>query len=42
MSSLDEPLSGLLVDARNNHGKRGGQQETSCFISTQVDFGDDL
>jgi hypothetical protein len=42
MSSLDEPFSGLLVDASNDHGKRGGQHETSCFISTEVDPGDDV
>jgi hypothetical protein len=24
MSTPDEPFSGLLVDARNGHGKRGG------------------
>src|SRR5258707_15741140 len=42
MSSLDEPFSGLLVDACNGHGKRGGQHEASCFISTEVDPGDDV
>jgi hypothetical protein len=42
MSTLDEPFSGLLVDASNNHGKRGGQHEASCFISTKVDPGDDV
>jgi hypothetical protein len=36
MSSLDEPFGGLLVDASNHHGKRGGQHEASCFISTKV------
>src|SRR3981189_881815 len=41
MSALDEPFSGLLVDASNGHGKRGGQHEASCFISTKVDPGDD-
>ncbi len=41
MSTLDEPFSGLLVDASNGHGKRGGQHEASCFISTEVDPGDD-
>jgi hypothetical protein len=34
MSTLDEPFSGLLVDASHGHGKRGGQHEASCFIST--------
>jgi hypothetical protein len=42
MSTLDEPFSGLLVDASNGHGKRGGQHEASCFISTKVDPGDDV
>jgi hypothetical protein len=28
-----------LVDASNHHGKRGGQHEASCFISTKVDPG---
>jgi hypothetical protein len=41
VSPLDEPVSGLLVDAGNGHGKRGGQHEASCFISTEVDRGDD-
>ena len=42
MSSLDEPFGGLLVDASNHHGKRGGQHEASCFISTKVDPGCDV
>ena len=42
MSTLDEPFSGLLVDASHGHGKRGGQHEASCFISTKVDPGDDV
>ena len=42
MSTLDEPFSGLLVDASHGHGKRGGQHEASCFISTKVDLGDDV
>ena len=42
MSTLDEPLRGLLVDASHGHGKRGGQHEASCFISTKVDPGDDI
>jgi len=37
MSTLDEPFSALLVDASHGHGKRGGQHEASCFISTKVD-----
>jgi hypothetical protein len=42
MSTLSEPFSGLLVDASHGHGKRGGQHETPCFISTKVDSGDDV
>jgi len=42
MSSLHEPISGLLVDASDGHDKRGGQHEASCFISTKVDPGDDI
>jgi hypothetical protein len=42
MSTLDEPFSGLSVDAGNGHGKCGGQHEASCFISTKVDPGDDV
>jgi hypothetical protein len=42
MSTLDEPFSGLLVDASDGHGKRGGQHEAPCFISTKVDPGDDV
>src|ERR1700704_4994667 len=42
MSTLDEPFGGLLVDASHGHGKRGGQHEASCFISTKVDPGDDV
>src|SRR5271156_3776500 len=42
MGTLDEPVGGLLVDASNGHGKRGGQHEASCFISTKVDPGDDV
>ena len=42
MSTLDEPFSGLLVDASNGHGKRGVQHEASSFISTKVDPADDL
>jgi hypothetical protein len=41
-STLDEPFSGLLVDASHGHGKRGGQHKASCFISTKVDPGDDV
>jgi len=41
MSTLHEPFSRLLVDASDGHDKRGGQHETSCFISTKVDPGDD-
>jgi len=40
MSTLHEPFSRLLVDASDGHDKRGGQHETSCFISTKVDPGD--
>jgi hypothetical protein len=39
MSTLDEPFSGLSVDANHGHGKRGGQHEASCFISTEIDPG---
>jgi hypothetical protein len=42
MGTLDEPFSGLLVDASNGHGKRGDQHEASCFISTKADPGDDV
>ena len=42
MSALDEPFGGLLVDAGNGHGKRCGQHEAACFISTEVDRGDDV
>lgn len=42
MSTLDDPFSGLLVDAGHGHGKRGGQHETPCFISTKVDSGEDV
>jgi hypothetical protein len=42
ISTLDEPVSGLLVDASNGHGERGGQHEACCFISTEVDPGDDV
>src|ERR1700722_17070897 len=42
MSALDEPFGGLLVDASNGHGKRCGQHEAACFISTEVDRGDDV
>ena len=42
MGTLDESFSGLFVDASNGHGKHGGQQEASRFISTKVDFGDDV
>jgi len=42
ISSLDEPFSGPLVDARNRHSKRAGQHEISCVISTKVDPGDDV
>ena len=42
MGTLDESFSGLLVDASNGHGKRGGQHEASRFTSTKVDFGDDV
>jgi hypothetical protein len=42
MSALDEPFSGLLVDASHGDGKRGGQHEASCFISAKVDPGDDV
>ena len=42
MSTPDEPFSGLLVDASNGHGKRDGQHEAACFISTKVDPGDDV
>jgi hypothetical protein len=42
MSTLDKPFSGLLVDASNGHGKRGGQHEASGFISTKVDPDDDV
>jgi hypothetical protein len=42
MSSLDEPLGGLLVDASHGHSKRGGQHEASCFISTKVEPGDEV
>ena len=42
MSALDESFSGLLVDASNGHGERGGQDEAACFISTKIDPGDDV
>jgi hypothetical protein len=42
MSTLDQPFSGLLVDASNGHRKRGGQHEASCFISTKVDPDDNV
>jgi hypothetical protein len=42
MSAVDEPLSGLLVDASNGHGKRSGQHEALCFIPTKADLGDDV
>ena len=42
MSTLDEPFSGLLVDASHGHGKCGGQHEASCFIPTKFDRGDDV
>src|SRR5258708_8403591 len=42
MGTLDESFSGLFVDASNGHGKCGGQHEASRFISTKVDFGDDV
>jgi hypothetical protein len=41
-STLDDPFSGLLVDASHGDGKRGGQLKASCFISTKVDPGDDV
>jgi hypothetical protein len=42
MSTLDEPFSGLMVDASNGHGNRGGQHEASRYISTEVDPDDDV
>jgi NAD-dependent dihydropyrimidine dehydrogenase PreA subunit len=42
MSTLDEPFSGLLVDACNGHVKRGGQDEAPRLISSKVDPGDDV
>jgi hypothetical protein len=42
MSTLDEPFSGLLVDAGNGYAKRGGYDEASCAISTKVDPDDDV
>src|SRR4030088_261166 len=42
MSTRDEPFSGLLVDASHGRGRRGGQRAASCFISTEVDPGDDV
>src|SRR3981189_1912203 len=30
------------MPASHGHGKRGGQHEASCFISTKVDPGDDV
>ena len=41
-STLDDPFSGLLVDASHGDGKRGGQLKASCLISTKVDAGDDV
>ena len=41
MSTLDEPFSGLSVDASHGHGKRGRQHEASCLISTEIDPGGD-
>lgn len=41
MSTLDEPFSGLLVDAGNGYRKRGGHHETFA-VSTKVDPGDDV
>jgi hypothetical protein len=42
MSTLDETFSGLLVDACNGHGKRGGQDDASRVISAKVNPGDDV
>ena len=42
MGTLDEPFGSLLVDASNGHGKRRGQHEASCLVSTEVDPGDDV
>ena len=42
MGTLDESFGGLLVDASHGHGKRCGQHEAPCFISTKVDSGDDV
>lgn len=41
MSTLDEPFSGLLIDAGNGYRKRGGHHEAFA-ISTKVDPGDDV
>lgn len=41
MSALDEPFSGLLVDAGNGYRKRGGHHEAFA-ISTKVDPSDDV
>src|SRR5437660_208546 len=41
-STLDDPFSGLLVDASHGDGKRGGQLKASCLISTKVDAGDEV
>jgi len=41
-STLDDPFSGLLVDASHGDGNRGGQLKASCLISTKGDAGDDV
>ena len=41
MSTLDEPFSGLSVDASHAHGKRGGQHEAFGLIGTEIDPGGD-
>lgn len=41
MSTLNEPFSGLLVDAGNGYRKRGSHREAFA-ISTKVDPGDDV
>ena len=41
MCIMDQTFSGLLVDASHGHGKRGGQHEASCLISTEIDPGGD-
>jgi hypothetical protein len=42
MGTLDEHFGRLLVDTSNGYGKRGGEHESSRFILTESDLGDDF